>query len=130
MWRTDAGVRTLGGSSMGSTTRSSRFRVYARLPTRLRALVGHPQAGWMRHAPVENMGLGGARVLVHERVTPGDAVTMSLTAPTLWDPLVLKARVAWAAPGGPPYAAGIAFELANPEALFALYELISTLGYE
>jgi Tfp pilus assembly protein PilZ len=93
----------------------------------------HVQAGWQRYASVENLGLGGARVLVEERLSPGDAVTLSFTAPTLWDPLILRARVAWIAPpgaAGTPRRAGVAFEHKNPDAVFALYELIATLGYE
>ena len=97
---------------------------------RLRALVTHVQAGWQRYAPVENLGLGGARVLTDQRLAPGDAVTLSFTEPTLWDPLVLRARVAWVAPGEPPARAGLAFEHKSADAVFALYELVVTLGYE
>ena len=97
---------------------------------RLRALVTHVQAGWQRYAPVENVGLGGARVVVEERLAPGDAVTLSFTAPALWDPLVLRARVAWVAPGELPASVGLAFEHKSADAVFALYELIVTLGYE
>ena len=59
----------------------------------MRSLVTHVQAGWQKHAAVENLGLGGACVAIDERLTPGDAVTLSFTAPSLWDPLVLRARV-------------------------------------
>jgi hypothetical protein len=97
---------------------------------RLRALLTHVQAGWQRYAPVENVSLGGARVLLEEKVSPGDAVTLSFTAPTLWDPLVLRARVAWVGPPGAARRVGVAFEHKNADAVFALYELIATLGYE
>ena len=75
----------------------------------------------------------------------GDAVTLSFTAPTLWDPLVLRARVAWATSEGASAQvgqtgqvgqaghagqAGLAFEHKAADAVFALYELIVTLGYE
>jgi hypothetical protein len=103
----------------------------------LRALVTHVEKGWQRHVPVEDVGLGGARVLVDEPVRPGDAVTISFTAPSLWDPLVLRARVVWVssapAPAGSPpspRSAGIAFEHRGSPAAFALFELISTVGYE
>jgi hypothetical protein len=76
------------------------------------------------------MSLGGARVLLDERVAPGDALTLSFTAPTLWDPLVLRARVAWVDSSGPPRRVGLAFEHKGGEAVFALYELIVALGYE
>jgi hypothetical protein len=120
--------------SIAASSRTGRFRVHARMPTRLRALVSHAQAGWKRHAPIENMCLGGARLLVDERVDPGDGVTLSFTAPTLWDPLVLRARVIWIGGGDgggdPPYTAGVAFEHSRADEVLALYELISTLGYE
>jgi hypothetical protein len=65
-------------------------------------------------------------------VAGGDSLTLSFTAPTLWDPLVLRARVAWVSDpaGGPPHRVGLAFEHKASEAVFALYELIVTLGYE
>jgi len=97
---------------------------------RLRALITHVSAGWQRQATVENMGLGGVRVVLEERVAPGDALTLSFTAPTLWDPLVLRARVAWVDAGAGPRRVGLAFEHKAPEAVFALYELITALGFE
>jgi hypothetical protein len=97
---------------------------------RLRALVTHVSAGWQRQAAVENMSLGGACVLLEERVATGDPLTLSFTAPTLWDPLVLRARVAWVSGGPLPRRVGLAFEHRGAEAVFALYELIGALGYE
>jgi hypothetical protein len=111
-------------------TRCPRFRVHARQAVRLRALVTSDKQGWKRHAPVENMGLGGARMLLDEELAPGDAVTLAFTAPALWDPLVLHARVAWVGSGKAPYSAGVAFEPTSADGVFALYELISTVGYE
>jgi hypothetical protein len=71
-------------------------------------------------------------VVLEDRVTAGDPVTVSFTAPTLWDPLVLRARVAWVQSGPPtaPRYSGLAFEHKSANAVFALYELIVTLGYE
>jgi hypothetical protein len=94
--------------------------------------VTHVQAGWQHQAPVENLGLGGARIVTDDKLAIGDAVTLSFTAPTLWDPLVLRARVAWAAQPAPgaPRRVGLAFEHKSADAVFALYELIATLGYE
>jgi hypothetical protein len=118
------------------------FRAHARSRVGLRALVTHVEKGWQRHVPVEDIGLGGARILVEEPLRPGDSVTVSFTAPSLWDPLVLRARVVWAAqvssgqtPGATGAAAasrraGIAFDHRGAPGAFALFELISTLGYE
>ena len=112
--------------------RTGPFRAHARRNVRLRALVTHVSAGWQKQALVENMGLGGARLEIDARLAAGDAITLSFTAPTLWDPLVLRARVAWVAPAGPGAAmrAGVAFEHKGHAAVFALYELIVALGYE
>jgi hypothetical protein len=121
------------GSNRGrGPARSGPFRAHPRRAVRLLALVTHVSAGWQRTATVENMGLGGARLLLDERVSPGDSVTLSFTAPTLWDPLVLRARVAWVAGTGrgPALAVGVAFEHKGADAVFALYELITTLGFE
>jgi hypothetical protein len=114
---------------MGAS-RGGFFRAHSRFDARLRVLVTHVEAGWQRHAPVENIGLGGARLLVDERLSTGDGVTLSFTAPTLWDPLVLRARVAWVAPGDPPYRAGVAFDHKSADAVLALQELIGTMAYE
>ena len=120
----------------------------------MQSVLTHLQAGWQQAAAIENIGLGGARVVVDNAIAPGDTVSLSFTAPTLWDPLVLRARVAWVAPsptspssahppqpghpakpaqpGAPATArtAGVAFEHKSTDAVFALYELIVTLGYE
>jgi Tfp pilus assembly protein PilZ len=99
----------------------------------MQSLVTHIQAGWQHRAAVEDIGLGGARVVIDQALALGDAVTLSFTAPTLWDPLVLRAHVAWIAtpaPASGPRAAGVAFEHKATDAIFALYELIVTLGYE
>jgi len=120
---------------MGSTRgrgpgpRSGPFRAHARRAVRLRALLTHVQHGWQRQVHVVNVGMGGACVVVEEALALGDTVTLSFTAPTLWDPLVLRAKVAWVA-AMEPRRAGLAFDHRNAEAVFALYELIATLGYE
>jgi hypothetical protein len=111
----------------GDGARAGPFRAHARRNVRLRALVTHVSAGWQRQAVVENMGLGGARLELDQRISPGDAVTLSFTAPSLWDPLVLRARVAWVSSGNPTRT-GVAFEHKGHDAVFALYELIVALG--
>jgi hypothetical protein len=97
---------------------------------RITSLVTHMQSGWQHQAAVENIGLGGARVVVEGAITAGDSITLSFAAPSLWDPLVLHGRVAWVAPGGPARAVGVAFDHKATDAVFALYELIATIGYE
>ena len=110
--------------------RSGTFRGHVRRAVRIRALVTHVHAGWQRPASIENVSLGGARIVVDEAIAPGDSVTLSFTAPALWDPLVIRARVAWVAGSALPRAAGVAFELKDPAAAFGLYELIATLAFD
>src|SRR5450432_2435842 len=108
------------GSSRGSAQAAGRhgapFRAHARRPVRIHSLVTHAHAGWQHQAAVENIGLGGARVIIDEAVSVGDKVTLSFAAPTLWDPLVVRVRVAWVAPGGPPSA----LAAAQPSASWAV----------
>ena len=131
------------GISAGTRTGPNPFRVHARRDVHLRALVTHVGTGWQRQAPLENIGLGGACIALDEKLAEGDVVTLSFTAPTLWDPLVLRARVAWvgsargSAAGAPSSTgtgshqrAGVAFDHKSAEAVFALYELIAALAYE
>ena len=111
---------------------AGQFRAHARRSTRLRALVTHLAEGWQRQADVINVGLGGACVVVDEALAVDDAVSLSFMAPTLWDPLVLRARVAWVGPAHPrePTRAGVAFEHKSPTSALALFELVNTISYE
>jgi hypothetical protein len=98
---------------------------------RLHTLVVHLEAGWQRQGTLEDLAFGGARLVVDEPLAGGDAISVSFSAPTLWDPLSLRARVVWVAPdraGGNASRAGVAFEHSGGDAVFALYEVLSTLG--
>jgi hypothetical protein len=97
---------------------------------RLHALIVHLDAGWQRHGTAVDLGLAGACIAVDEPLAPDDVVTVSFTAPNLWDPLHLRARVVWARSTPAARRAGVVFEHPTADAVFALYELIFTLGYE
>ncbi len=107
------------------------FRVHRRQALRLRAVVTHAREGWQREAQVVNLGLGGACVKLEGPLVSGDRVSISFLAPSLWDPLALPARVAWAA--GPshrdPSLAGLSFEPPDAAAVYALFELVATLAF-
>ncbi len=96
----------------------------------MQSLLTHVQAGWQLAATVENIGLGGARLVVEKAIAVGDAITASFAAPNARDRLVLRARVAWVAHGETPVPLGVAFAHDTPDAVFALYELIVAFGYE
>ncbi len=77
-----------------------------------------------------NLGMGGACVSVAEGMTPGERVSISFSAPSLWDPLALPARVAWAfAEEGAAVHAGLAFEPTDASSVFALFELVTSLVF-
>ncbi|HEY8077643.1 MAG TPA: hypothetical protein VIF62_26130, partial [Labilithrix sp.] len=77
-----------------------------------------------------------------EPLVPGERVAVSFATPTLWDPLVLSAVVAWAQPtratgeldalGRPRVVAraGLAFDYPMAEPVLALFEMLVSLGYD
>ena len=92
---------------------------------------------------VIDISLAGAGIETEEMLVPGERVTLSFQTPTLWDPLVLTAVVAWSAPPRPregasfavgrhrPVArAGVAFDYPAPDIVFAMFEMLTTLDYE
>ncbi len=81
---------------------------------------------------MENIGVGGARVLLGDNpLAAGDAVTLSFPSSALTPPVLLHARIAWVATGGAGGAArpaGVAFEPGGTEAIFSLYQMLSTVA--
>lgn len=59
-------------------------------------------------------------------------VVLEVTAPTLWDPLVLRGRVAWLrrAQGERPARAGVRFDHPEEGSLFALFQLLGAHAYD
>jgi Tfp pilus assembly protein PilZ len=95
-------------------------------------VVTYAQGGWRQEVAVENIGLGGAGLIVDAaKFSAGDSVTISFAATGAAAPLVLVARVVWIAPPtstSPRRAVGVAFEHSNPDAAFALYQML--LAYD
>jgi PilZ domain len=115
-----------------SGPRGPHFRAHARRIVRLRATVSHSRAGWERDADVFDIGLGGACISASEPMAEGDRVAVAFVAPSLWDPLLIPARVAWYHPGRgiEPARAGVAFDHVGEGAIMALFELVGTLAFE
>jgi len=106
------------------------FRAFARRAVTLAATVA---TGVDDHRPARllNIGLGGACVEVRAGLDVGAAVTLELTAPNLWDPLIVPAKVAWIRPSAPgTFHAGFTFIHTTPTALPALVELLVAYHYE
>jgi hypothetical protein len=96
---------------------------------KLRAVIARPKTGWQRDATVHDLCLGGASMTLPGMLEPGDRVVVSFFAASLWDPLALPARVVWVRPGKEgSVMAGLAFEPDDPTAVFALFELVTTVA--
>src|SRR5437868_1877694 len=80
---------------------------------------------------IVNLSLGGACIEAAEPVPVGASLALEIVAPTLWDPLVLKARVVWSRNDrGLPARAGLSFEHTDAARAFALFELLGAHDYE
>lgn len=79
---------------------------------------------------MENIGLGGACLIIGQYVSSEDILAVSFITPATWDPLVLRGRVAWVRTDEAMRRVGLAFEHESAQAVLALYELIVALAYE
>ena len=92
---------------------------------------------------VRDLGLGGACIEVSDSVlrslaAPFDVdapVTIEVIAPTLWDPLLLRGKVAWMRRGARAgeargVRAGVRFEHRDATALYALFQLLGAHAYD
>jgi hypothetical protein len=106
------------------------FRAFARRVVNLPATLAIPPDG-QKPARLVDLGLGGACVEVRALLRVGFAVSIEVTAPNLWDPLIVPAKVAWVRPAASGVTlAGLAFDHAGKAALPALVELLAAYRYE
>jgi hypothetical protein len=118
------------------------FRAHERREVRLTVEVAGQRSGVRRPALVVDLSLAGAGIETDEPFFPGDRISVTLATPTMWDPLVLEAVVAWAHPPRPAQPvdalgrprtlsrAGIVFDYPAPASVLAMFEMLATLGYE
>lgn len=109
------------------------FRAFARQPVHLSATIELVDGSWQQAALVKDLGLGGARLEMPEPLAPGTPVRLRVSAPHLWDPLELKAHVAWAdesSPSEKKARVGLRFEHASGKTLRLLLELFTTHNYD
>ncbi|MBS2017680.1 MAG: PilZ domain-containing protein [Deltaproteobacteria bacterium] len=138
--RDDAGAPRDEGAD-GSPFRSH-FRAHERREVRLPIAFESQRSGSERHAVVVDLSLAGAGLETEEALTPGDRLAVSFQTPTMWDPLVVSAVVAWAHPATPTQhfdalrrpkmlaRSGIAFDYPGPDDVRAMFEMLATLDYE
>lgn len=86
-------------------------------------------------ARVRDLGLGGACIDVRDaefggKLSVGAEVQLEVSAPSLWDPLVLKGKVAWLLAGdGAATRAGLVFVHDAEAPLLALAQLLGLYGF-
>src|SRR4051794_12124659 len=82
-------------------SQSGHFRAHARYEVDFSATVEttEPEAAPRRPARIVNLSLGGACIEDPDTLADGAVVTVEVVSSILWDPLVLRARVAWTAVG-------------------------------
>jgi hypothetical protein len=126
----------------GAPGRGAHFRSHDRRPVRLAVNIVGQRSGADRQALVIDLSLAGAGIETEEPLVPGDRISVTFATPTLWDPLVLTAVVAWAhsprattevdAFGRPRSIAraGLVFDYPDPATVLAMFEMLTTLGYE
>ncbi len=100
------------------------------------------RSGTERQAVVVDLSLAGAGLETEEPLVPGERLSVTLSTPTMWDPLVIEAVVAWAHPRNASLEvdalgrsrsvarAGIVFDHPAPRTVLAMFEMLATLGYE
>lgn len=97
---------------------------------------------WERAGTIVDLSLAGAGVETDEPLVPHERVSVAFATPTLWDPLILTALVAWAHPArllqevdaiGRPRSsarAGLVFDYPTPDATLAMFEMLVAIGFE
>jgi hypothetical protein len=110
---------------------SRRFRVHERREVRLSAAVLHLTDGWRADGRVTNVSLGGACLELPRPVNDGAELRVEVIAPSLWDPLGLRARVMWSyfPEGHATGKLGIAFDHDDGPSVLALFELICSFDF-
>lgn len=95
-----------------------------------------------RQAVVIDLSLAGAGLETDEALVPGERLSITVSTPTMWDPLVLEGVVAWAHPPRPSAAVdslgrsrtvargGVVFDYPGPAVVLSMFEMLATLGYE
>jgi hypothetical protein len=115
------------------------FRAHGRKNVNLPASLRDEAGSVDEEARIRNLGLGGACVelmplAVAESVLLrlDSAVVLEVTAPSLWDPLLVRGRVAWLKRSTPERGArlGLRFEHQEEGNLFALFQLLGTQAYD
>jgi hypothetical protein len=105
------------------------FRAFARRPVGLSAIVSRGDGSWKRPARLLDLGLGGACMEMLEPVVNGTAISLSVEAPHLWDPLFLEGEVVWFQAIEGAARVGVRFYHRSGRTLRTLTELLEAEAY-
>ena len=98
--------------------------------------------GLERQAVVTDLSIAGAGLETDEPLLPGERLVVTLSTPTMWDPLEVEVVVAWAQPPRASHEvdalgrsrtvarAGLVFDYASAPVVLSVFEMLATLGYE
>lgn len=114
---------------MSRTQPLDHFRVFARRPVGLSAVVSRGDGSWRRPARLLDLGLGGACLEMLEAVPNGTEVSLAVEAPHLWDPLFLEGEVIWLRALDGAARVGVRFCHRSGRTLRTLTELLETEAY-
>lgn len=108
------------------------FRATARRKLQIPVVLRSRGSTWDCEARMVDLGLGGTCVELPEFVPADTDLIVEIHTPTLWDPLVLRASIAWMAPCESigKVLAGIAFRHREPNSLMALFDLLGAHGFD
>lgn len=111
------------------------FRRSARSPIELRVCFrrDEPGAALEKAGRIADLGMGGAFVQADRPPPVGTGLVVTLQSPTAWDPLELPAEVRWVSEDGLAGLGrgfGVKFGALAPSQAAALYELLSSSGFE
>jgi hypothetical protein len=127
---------------LASSAGGAHFRAHERRVVRLAVELMSSRPGLERQAVVIDLSIAGAGLETDEPLIPGERLSITLSTPTMWDPLVIEAVVAWAHPPRPSQEvdalgrsrvvarAGLAFEYPTSSVVLSMFEMLATLGYE
>ncbi|UJR82483.1 PilZ domain-containing protein [Sandaracinus amylolyticus] len=111
------------------------FRRSARTAIELRVCFrrDEPGAALEKAGRIADLGMGGAFVQADRPPPIGASIVVTLQSPTAWDPLELPAEVRWVSDDGLAGLGrgfGVKFGDLAPTQAAALYELLSSAGFE
>ena len=107
------------------------FRAHRRHAVDLLAVLQNLAENSDQEARILDLGLEGARIELPKLVFPEVPIALLITAPSLWDPLVLRGRIVWSRQAAGRLAlAGLQFQHPQAAPLMALVELLGACVYD